>query len=393
MPIGTIHAPGGKVVAVENNYGRIIVGDSWAKLIARAAITGLVAGLVLLFGKYAIAGVAAWFALVLAWLFKRQPLREVPAVGGAATAKVLVAVAAAAALTAAPPIVKTQVIAAPGPGPGSSSPPIDAGVVTPDPIDAGLDAPVDAGVALDLSRARVMVASRDYPGACATVQTAARPPAGVEPALCAGTGAHALFADMDDVVVYVDYGAQGAITVAQLAASQPAIQVLADGVDITATISPGARRTSGRLVGGHAVYTIAFRAPAVRAAAFTVVASLGDRSIAAESVRLRDYPKPFKVALIECAQKRSPRGTTCALDVAHMADRATLFVRRRTGDAAPVTIAQRLDRAAYDGAAVSPLVDELATIAPLPRRGTDWVIVTTVGGVSQSTSVKLTRAP
>ncbi|MCE9574137.1 MAG: hypothetical protein K8W52_13405 [Deltaproteobacteria bacterium] len=393
MPVGTIIAPGGKVVAVENNYGRIIVGDSWSKLIARAAITGLVAGLVLLFGQYAVPAVIAWFGVVFAWLFKRQPAREVTAAGGSAAAKVIVAIGAAALATAAPPVVKTQVIAGPGPGSGSSSGTIDAGVGdAPDLVDAGQDAAPDARVALDLSRAKVIVATRDYPGACATVQTAARPPTGVQPPVCPGSGNHALSADIDDVVVYVDYGAQGSITIDQLAASQPAIHLLADGVDVTDSVSAGARRTSGRIVDGHAVYLIMFRAPALRASAFSVVASVGDQTITADGLRLVDYPQPFKAAVVECG-RRSTRGATCELDVAHMTDRITLFVRRRSGDATPVRITQRLNGDGYRASAVSPLVDELLTIAPLPRRGAAWAITVTVGSASQTLNLRLKQAP
>lgn len=390
MPIGTIHAPGGKVVAVENNYGRIIVGDSYPKLIVRAAITGLVAGLVLLFGRWAAAAVAAWFLFVLRWLFARRPVREVIPSGGSAAARTIAAVVAVTALTVAPPVVRSAMIA-PGPG-GGSALAIDAGVDGAAAIDAGLDAAPDAGVALDLGRAKVIVASVAYPGACAEVQTAARPPAGLDPAACAGPGGHVLFADLDDVVVTVDYGPQAALTPDAIAAAAPTIHVLAEGREVTPPIDPARLRASGRVVAGHLVYTVRFRAPALHSSAVTVSATLGDQTILADGA-LRLVAQPFRVELIECARGRARRDRTCELDVGHMHDRVTLFVRQANGGRAPVTISQKLNGDGYRGAAVSPIVDEFLTIAPVPRRGSAWSITAEIGGARQTIEVRLKQAP
>ena len=100
-------AAGSQVIVVENNYGRIIVGDSYPKLIVRAAITGLVAGFVLLVGRYAAPIVVAWFGLVTAWLFKKRQPQAMRPTGDSLVARRLVGIGVAAAAVVGPAAVRT----------------------------------------------------------------------------------------------------------------------------------------------------------------------------------------------------------------------------------------------------------------------------------------------
>lgn len=87
----------GELIVVENNYGRIIVGDSYPKLILRAAITGLVAGMVLLLGRDSLPAAVAWVAAVAAWLFRKREPQQVRATGGGPVARSILGLGVAAA--------------------------------------------------------------------------------------------------------------------------------------------------------------------------------------------------------------------------------------------------------------------------------------------------------
>jgi hypothetical protein len=104
-------ATGGQVVIVETNFGRIVIGDSYPKLAVRAAITGLVAGVVLLLGRYAIPVAIAWFGSVLAWLFKKREPRELPAAAAGSVARSIVGVGVVAVVAVSPALIQKVITA------------------------------------------------------------------------------------------------------------------------------------------------------------------------------------------------------------------------------------------------------------------------------------------
>jgi hypothetical protein len=107
--VDAIYAPGGKVVVVHTNYGRIIVGDSIGLIVLRSSITGLVAGLVLLFGKVGIPIAGAWFSVVGLWLFKRRGGASVFAHGAGGVSRTALAISIVAITAATPPAVQVIV--------------------------------------------------------------------------------------------------------------------------------------------------------------------------------------------------------------------------------------------------------------------------------------------
>jgi len=314
---GDIHAPGGKVVVVHNNFGRIVVGDPWPKLIVRAAITGLVAGLVLLFGKWAAAATLAGGGALLVWLFKKQRPHEVVSAGGSAAMRALVAGAALVAVTAAPAAVKvTAIDRAPTPIA------IDAGA--PDAIvrDAGRpDANLDA-----IDPYIYVMRLPEAPGdGCKALIAANKPAPPIALSFCPEPGSRQLYAGYDTVVVGVVL-APTELGTEDLGPFQPQLELRSNGARYASMPFERQPAASGVL---HLVS--AFHAEAAPSAELRMIVHLGDRSFdVGVTLQSIAYPEPFWLAVREClvqagAQRETRRANApCVLSVRDVQGAVTL---------------------------------------------------------------------